>query len=135
MRCYMKTPLPSVLPRWVIQLFFWIGLTAAVCVRSLSAVSQFDPAAALWVWRFAMLCYIFFFGYRYWIGRRRRRVVAENRLVEHVQSCQSMDPVVREATLYVLRSITRSKELFNYGVIFLLSLLALGIDLVILLRG
>ncbi len=34
----------------------------------------------------------------------------------------------QEAALYILRSIMRSKELFNYAFIFCLSLLALLID-------
>lgn len=121
----------SVLPRWVILLFFWIGLTAAVCIRSLAVVSRIDADATIWVWRFAMVCYIFFFGYRYWIGRRRRGVVANNRLIERIEASEGLDPELREPLLYILRSILRSKELFNYAVIFLLSLIALTIDLLI----
>jgi hypothetical protein len=29
----MKQPF-SVLPQWVVTLFFWIGLSAAICIRS-----------------------------------------------------------------------------------------------------
>lgn len=127
----MKQPIPSVLPRGVIHLFFWIGLIAAVCIRSITIVSRVDADAAIWVWRFAMLCYLFFFGYRYWIGQKRRRVIVENCLIDRFESWTDLDAELREPTLYILRSITRSKELFNYATIFLLSLLALLIDLLI----
>ncbi|NNJ69885.1 MAG: hypothetical protein HKP10_01195, partial [Kiritimatiellales bacterium] len=53
----------KVLPRGVIYLFLWIGLSAAIAVRSLMILNRFNPAAAVWVWRFAMLSYSIFFGY------------------------------------------------------------------------
>lgn len=119
----------KVLPRWVVLLFFWIGLTAAVCIRSLVFVSRYDAQLAIWLWRFAMVCYIFFFGYRYWIGCRRRRIIRKNRLIEKIEEADALDADTQDATLYILRSIIRSKELFNYALIFMLSFTALLIDL------
>ncbi|MGE4488323.1 MAG: hypothetical protein AB7E95_02120 [Kiritimatiellales bacterium] len=119
----------GVLPKWIVTLFFWIGLSAAVCIRLLALITRWNPSAALWVWRFAMVCYIFFFGYRYLIGSRRRRIIQKYRLVDGIEQTGGMDETTRAGTLYILRSITRSKELFNYAFIFCLSLLALIIDL------
>lgn len=124
------TPKTTVLPAWVIRLFFWMGLTAAVCVRLLAFVSRYDEAAALWVWRFAMICYTFFFGYRYLIGKRRRSVIRNYDLIASVEQAENMDEEHKNAALYILRSIMRSKELFNYAFIFCLSLLALLLDLI-----
>ncbi|MBC8206205.1 MAG: hypothetical protein ISR85_06750 [Kiritimatiellales bacterium] len=118
----------SVLPKWVILLFFWIGLTAAVCIRSLTLVAHYSPAASVWLWRFAMLCYTFFFGYRYLIGRRRRNIVHSNKLIDEVEKAEEFDPATRQAMLYVLNSIMRSKELFNYAFICILSVVALLLD-------
>lgn len=118
----------SVLPKWVVLLFFWLGLTAAVCIRSLMIVSRHSPEAAQWIWRFAMLCYTFFFGYRYLIGKRRRSIIREYHLIAEVENADSLAPATRQAVLYILNSITRSKELFNYAFICLLSILALLLD-------
>ena len=103
----------NVLPKWVVLLFFWLGLTAAVCIRSLTLLSHYNPAAAEWTWRFAMVSYTFFFGYRYWIGKRRMRIVRENQLIENIGKADWLDPTTRQATLYILNSIIRSKELLT----------------------
>jgi hypothetical protein len=78
-----------------------------------------------------MVCYVFFFGYRYWIGCRRRRIIRKYRLIEKIEKTEALDAGTQDATLYILRSIIRSKELFNYALIFLLSLAALLMDLFI----
>jgi hypothetical protein len=119
----------SVLPKWVVLLFFWLGLTAAVCIRSLTLLAHYSPAASTWVWRFAMLSYTFFFGYRYLIGRRRRNIIRDNCLIDEMEKAEALDPSSRQATLYILNSIMRSKELFNYAFICILSVVALLLDL------
>ncbi|MBT8041774.1 MAG: hypothetical protein KJN98_01245 [Pontiella sp.] len=118
----------KVLPRGVIYLFLWIGLSAAIAVRSLMILNRFNPAAAVWVWRFAMLSYSIFFGYRLIIGRRRRRAIVTKNLISKLKGDRPLDPATRAATVYILESIMRSKELFNYAFICLLSLIAFVID-------
>lgn len=118
----------QVLPKWLINLFLWIGLCAGIAVRSLMLLNRANPAAAVWVWRFAMFSYFIFFAYRYFIGRRRRRVVTNHDLIEQIALAEGLDETTREGTIYILRSIVRSKELFNYSFICLLSLVALVLD-------
>lgn len=120
----------SVLPKWVVLLFFWVGLAAGICIRSLTILAHYNPEAASWVWRFAMICYIFFFGYRYSIGKRRVRIVRDNQLIANIEAAKELDVTTRQATLYILNSIVRSKELFNYALICMLSVAALVLDLV-----
>ncbi len=119
----------KVMPPWMVLGFFWIGLIGASSVRLLAFVTRYDAHAALWLWRFAMACYVLFFGYRVWIGYRRRHLIRSQNLVEHVSAARFADPQAQEATLYILHSILRSKELFNYTFIWLLSVGALLIDL------
>ncbi len=118
----------KVLPRWVIHLFLWIGLSAGIAVRLLMILNRFNPEAAVWVWRFAMFSYTLFFGYRLIIGRRRRRVIVNHDLIRSIEAAESLDADTRDATAYILKSIMRSKELFNYAFICLLSLIAFVID-------
>ena len=121
----------KVLPRWTIHLFLWIGLMAGIAVRSLMLLNRVNPGAAIWVWRFAMFSYTVFFAYRYIITRRRRRIIANHNLLMRIGTAEELDAMTREATLYILRSITRSKELFNYAFICVLSIVALILDFVV----
>ena len=121
----------KVLPRWTIYLFLWIGLMAGIAVRSLMLLNRVNPVAAIWVWRFAMFSYTVFFGYRYIITRRRRRIIVNHSLLARIGEAEELAPTTREATLYILRSITRSKELFNYAFICVLSIVALILDFVV----
>ena len=121
----------KVLPRWTIYLFLWIGLMAGIAVRSLMLLNRVNPVAAIWVWRFAMFSYTVFFGYRYIITRRRRRIIVNHSLLARIGEAEDISPTTREATLYILRSITRSKELFNYAFICVLSIVALLLDFIV----
>ncbi|MEI6891010.1 MAG: hypothetical protein V5783_02460 [Pontiella sp.] len=118
----------AVLPKWLINLFLWIGLIAGIAVRSLMLLNRANPDAAIWVWRFAMASYFIFFAYRYFIGRRRRRVVIKHDLIGKITQAEGLDETTREGTIYILRSIVRSKELFNFSFICVLSLIALILD-------
>lgn len=118
----------KVLPKWLINLFLWIGLAAGIAVRLLMLLNRINPAAAVWVWRFAMFSYCIFFLYRYFIGRRRRGIVTRHHLIDKITDAEGLDETTREGTLYILRSIVRSKELFNYAFICILSFLALVLD-------
>ena len=125
----MKTSPSFVVPKWMVLLFFWLGLMGAISVRLLGIVGRYDAEAALWLWRFSMVCYILFFGYRVWIGYRRRNLIMRNQLIEHVENAQFSDPHAQEYSVYILRSLMRSKELFNYTIIWGLSILAFLVDL------
>lgn len=118
----------TVLPKWLINLFLWIGLSAGIAVRLLMILNRWYPPAAVFVWRFAMASYCIFFLYRYIIGRRRRGIVVKHRLIENIREAKGLDETTREGTIYILRSIVRSKELFNYMFICILSLAALILD-------
>jgi hypothetical protein len=121
----------KVLPKWLINLFLWIGLSAGIAVRSLMLLNRVNPTAAIVVWRFAMLSYFIFFSYRYFIGRRRKRVVINHDLIAKISQAEGLDDITRDGTLYILRSIVRSKELFNYAFICILSLIALLLDFLV----
>ncbi|WP_372798020.1 hypothetical protein [Pontiella sp.] len=118
----------AVLPKWLINLFLWIGLSAGIAVRMLMILNRWYPPATVYVWRFAMASYFFFFLYRYIIGRRRRGIVVRHQLIDKIRAAEGLDETTREGTVYILRSIVRSKELFNYMFICILSLLALILD-------
>ena len=117
------------LPKWIINLFFFIGLFSAVCIRALMIINHYSPQWARYAWRTAVIGYIFFFSYRFYIATKRRRVIAESRLIEEVQQCAELKGETKSELLYILGSIRKSKETYNYAFIFVLSVIALIIDL------
>lgn len=117
------------LPKWMINLFFCIGLFSAVCIRALTIINHYNPRWAGYAWRTAVIGYIFFFGYRFYVANKRRRSIVGNRLIEEVEQCAGLDREKKVELLYLLNSIRKSKEIYNYAFIFILSILAIAIDL------
>jgi len=118
------------LPLWLIQFTFWLGIFAGIAVRSLSLLNRVSPELGIWVWRFAMLSYTFFFGYRYLITKKRRRIIIKHDLISEIEASTALDPATQQATLYLLKSVIRSKELFNYAFICILSFVAVLLDFI-----
>ncbi|MEF9476000.1 MAG: hypothetical protein L0958_04830, partial [Candidatus Mariimomonas ferrooxydans] len=74
--------------------------------------------------------YIGFFLYRYEITKRRKRVIKEYDLIGKVQANASLSEEEREAVTYLLSSVKKSMEDINYLVIFILSILAILVDII-----
>jgi hypothetical protein len=117
------------LPKWVINLFFFIGLFSAICIRALMIINHYSPRWAGYAWRTAVIGYIFFFSYRFYIAGKRRRSITQFRLIEEVEQCNALKPETKSELLYILGSIRKSKETYNYAFIFVLSIIAIIIDL------
>jgi hypothetical protein len=73
--------------------------------------------------------YTMFFFYRYEISRKRKIAVNSCQLLDKISRGQCLEGQDREAAEYLFRSITRSKEDINYLAIFVLSIVAVLIDL------
>ncbi|MFC1467195.1 hypothetical protein ACFLQY_00660 [Verrucomicrobiota bacterium] len=116
------------LPKWVINLFFCVGLFSAICIRALTIINHYSPRWASYAWRTAVIGYIFFFGYRFYIANKRRKTVVDSGLVEEVEKCTGLRGERQAELLYILNSIRKSKEIYNYAFIFILSIVAIGID-------
>ncbi len=123
----MKTP--HTLPLPVINLFFVIGVLSAVAFRALIIVQHLMPALFRPVWYAGLFGYILFFAYRYVITRRRRQAVESFQLIEKLRGNACLSDEDREVVVYLLSSLVKSKENLNYLIIFLLSILAVAMDL------
>ncbi len=69
-----------------------------------------------------------FFLYRYYISEKRKKAIEKFQLIEKVKAnaCLNED---REVVIYLLSSIRKSPEDVNYFIIFLLSILAIIVDI------
>lgn len=118
------------MPPWVIHFFFYIGMVSALLFRSTIVVNHFNPLLGRIFWYIAVGGYILFFGYRFYIARKRRRVVEREKLLEKVNQSDLSDSD-KMSLIYLLSSLVKSKEMINYIVIFILSLVAISVDLVL----
>ncbi|MCX5863816.1 MAG: hypothetical protein NTW42_01915 [Deltaproteobacteria bacterium] len=127
--------LPKTVSPFVIYLFLVIGLLSAVSFRLLNIINTFTPSLFRPVWYFGVIGYIFFFAYRYHISEKRKNAIRTNRLLEKIQGTGEISSEDRALITYVLTSIIKSKENLNYLFIFVLSIAAVAVDILLALQG
>lgn len=122
---------PKIVPQPVIVGFFLLGLLSSVAFRAIILFQKFHPTWVRPVWYFGVIGYMLFFMYRYRISQRRKRTIAESAIIEKLRAGSSLTSDDREAALYLLNSVRKSPEDWNYLAIFVLSLVAIVLDLVL----
>src|SRR5689334_7144289 len=106
--------IPKVLPKPVIFGAFFIGLLSSVAFRAIILFQKFHPGWVRPVWYFGVVGYMVFFIYRYYISLRRKRAIAQSGIMEKIRDGQTLDSDDREAALYLLNSVRKSQEDWNY---------------------
>lgn len=129
------TNIPKTVPSFVVYLFLIIGLLSAVAFRLVTIINTFIPSLLRPVWYFGVIGYIFFFAYRYHISEKRKAAIRANRLLEKIQGPGEITGEDRALIAYVLSSIIKSKENLNYLFIFILSIAAVAVDILLALQG
>lgn len=122
---------PKIIPKPVIIGFFLIGLLSSLAFRLIIIFQKVKPGWVRPVWYFGVLGYMVFFIYRYFISWRRKRVVARTGILEKLRGGAALPDDDRAAALYLLSSIQKSPEDWNYLAIFILSAVAIAIDLML----
>jgi hypothetical protein len=111
--------------------FFVVGILATLAYRIIIVLNFYDP---LWVkisWYVGTVGFIFYFGYLYIVQSKRADLAIDNHLLSAVDKAKGIKREQRRALEYIVRSNARSKAKWNSGVIFLLSVLALIVGLVL----
>lgn len=126
-----KTTKPHTLPRYIIYGFFIIGLLSAIAFRAIIVFQRIGPNWVRPLWYIGAVGYFLFFLYRYSITKKRKRSIENFQLIEKVKDNACLTDKDREIVLYLLSSIKASLEDFNYFIIFILSLVAIIIDLIL----
>ena len=122
---------PRTLPKSIIFCSFVVGVLCALCFRSLTILGKVNPALVRPVWYFAVIGYVYFFAYRFYISHKRKRVIKEQGLLLKLRQDNDLTREDKEVMSYVLSSLVKSKEGANYLIIFVLSVLAIIIDVII----
>jgi hypothetical protein len=122
---------PHTVPPLVINVFFLIGVISALSFRALIVFTHVSPQWFRPVWYLGTIGYLIFFLYRYWISHKRKNAIRQYGLLEKLRGGTSLSGEEREAVVYLLSSITKSREDLNYLFIFILSFLAVAADLIL----
>ena len=120
---------PKIIPKPVIIGFFLLGLLSSVAFRAIILCQKYQPGWVRPVWYFGVLGYMLFFMYRYRISTRRKRTIENTNIIQKLSAGDALEPADREAALYLLNSIRKSPEDWNYLAIFALSVVAILLDL------
>ena len=125
----MNKNTPHVVPKYIIYGFFTLGLISAIAFRAIIIFQHIEPIWIRPVWYIGTIGYFLFFLYRYIITKKRKKAIESFRLIEKVQTNACLTDRDREIVLYLLSSVRSSLEDFNYAIIFLLSVIAIVVDL------
>ncbi len=122
---------PKIIPKPVIAGFFLLGVLSSIAFRLIIIFQKLKPGWVRPTWYFGVLGYMAFFIYRYYISWRRKRVIARAGIIGKLQRSEPLSEDDRQAALYLLSSIQKSPEDWNYLAIFILSAVAIAIDLLL----
>jgi hypothetical protein len=120
---------PKIFPKPVIIGFFVLGVLSSVAFRAIILLQKYNPAWVRPVWYFGAIGYVIFFMYRYGISQRRKRAISESGIIEKIRTGAVLSSEDRESTLYLLNSVSKSQEDWNYLAIFIMSLVTILLDL------
>ncbi len=121
--------IPHRFPTWITWLAFGVGLTAAISLRLILVAKVYRPELISLFWYIGVCGNMLFFSFRTYITHRRRRVIRELALLEKLKKRNELQESDWEALYYIVSSVYVSKERFNYLIIFIFSLAAIGWDL------
>ncbi len=124
---------PRTVPKFIINLFFIIGIISAIAFR---IIIVFENVARQWVrpiWYIGVIGYLIFFLYRYYISEKRRNAVRDFDLINKISNGQKLTEDEKEVSIYLLKSILKSKENINYLIIFILSFIVVAFDIILAL--
>ena len=122
------TNVPKIIPQPIIVVFFLLGLLSSIAFRAILFLQKYEPRYVRPVWYFGVIGYLVFFVYRYYISQRRKGTIVRSNLIEKIRTGVPLTPEDRAANLYLLNSIHKSQEDWNYLAIFILSIVAMALD-------
>ncbi len=125
----MEQQKPHAVPKYWIHLFFILGLISVIAFRGIIVFQHLAPDWVRPVWYIGTIGYLFFFLYRYLITRKRKHAIDHYQLIEKLKANTCLAGEDRDVLLYLLSSLKFSLEDINYALIFVLSVIAITVDI------
>jgi hypothetical protein len=116
---------PVTHPKPVREFFFWIGIVATFCYRSIVVLNSVNMVWSQIAWYVGTVGFVLYFAHRYEISERRAKLIKQHALDEKVTHMQELSDDERAAMAYIFKTLTSTKEKWNYIFIFVLSAIAL----------
>tara|TARA_Y100000310_G_scaffold338149_1_gene427031 strand:+ start:495 stop:890 length:396 start_codon:yes stop_codon:yes gene_type:complete len=114
--------------RWF---FFMVGIIATLAYRIIIILNFYDP---LWVkisWYIGTIGFILYFGYLFNLQSKRADLATQYNLLNVVRKMKGIKEKQKEALRYIVKSNATSKAKWNSAIIFILSVLALIIGIIL----
>lgn len=121
-------------PQPVATGFFLLGLFSALSFRAIIIAQHANPSYVRVLWYLAVISNLIFFLFRYHISLKRKNATSGRTIIQKLDRGQPLDDSDRSALVYLLTSIQRSRENLNYMSLFILSTLAIIIDIYLTLK-
>lgn len=112
------------------ELFFWFGIIGAVGLRMVLIFNHYNPLYARISWYTAMVALAGYYYYRRWIEIKRRKLIIENKLLDKTIK-DKLTEKDREKVAQILGSQIVSKQMLNLNFLFIASIVALIIQIVL----
>ncbi len=104
--------------------YFWIGVIATVAYRIIVILNNYDKTWAQLSWYIGTVGFIIYFIHRYEISERRFKLIQQHNLMEKMKNA-NLNKEEQEAMEYILKTLTSTKEKWNYIFIFAMSIVGL----------
>lgn len=117
-------------PKPIRLFYFWIGLIATIAYRLIIIFNFYSPVWVKISWYLGTVGFILYFWHRYTIQKKRAGLVEEYDLINAVQATEYEDDRQKEAMNYIVKTTFTSKARWNSLFIFLLTVLALIVGVV-----
>lgn len=116
---------PTFHPRWIRELFFWVGIIATIAYRIIIIVDKFNPNISRLMWYIGTVGFIIYFYHRYQISEKRTRLIKQHNLDIKVENGEPFTDEDKKVMDYIFTTLKSTKEKWNYIFIFVVSALAL----------
>lgn len=115
--------------------FFALGVIASISFRLIMVL---DYVATDWVrpvWYVGALGFMGFFIYRFAVSKKRNQAIRKYELIQKLKSDTKLSRDERAAAIEILTSLDKSLEKYNFLIIFVLSVVAIALDLILAHAG
>jgi hypothetical protein len=111
--------------RFYSLLFFVIGIIGAVGFRVVLIVNKISSLFASLVWYTAVVSYIFFYIYRYYIEQKRRQILISSKLKYKLDQGIELNEADKKNLKKIVDSLMVSKQNLNLIILIIVSIISL----------
>ncbi len=106
-------------------LIFIVGVIATISYRLVIVLNDYSSFWLEVSWYIGTLGFIWYFGHRWSVERRRDNLIEKLDLTKKIESQQPLSSEDREALVYILKGLSTSLAKWNYIAIFFFSFIAI----------